>query len=76
MILAEADRLAAVGNWVKARPLFAQAEQLYSKRGDTRNALYTKFGRLHTDVETMSYTEVSSYLAEELENPIVKNDAK
>jgi len=44
--LAEADRLAWLKNWTKAEPHFAQAEKAYDARGDRRNALYARVGRL------------------------------
>ena len=75
-VLAEADRLAFLNNWHKARPLFAQAEQLFATAGDQRNALYCKISRLRADVQSMPFTEVASYLEQELTNPLVKADPK
>lgn len=75
-LLAEADRLAFLNNWHKARPLYADAEQLFAKAGDQRNALYCKISRLRADVQSMPFTEVADYLEQELANPIVKADAK
>lgn len=54
-LLAQADHFADLGNWDKARNLDAEAEQAFHDRGDARNELYAKFGRLHRDVESGSY---------------------
>ena len=75
-LLAEADRLAMLNNWHKARPLFADAERLFAAAGDERNALYCKISRLRAEVQSMSFTEVADYLDRELSNPLVQADAK
>lgn len=75
-LLAEADRLAMLNNWHKARPLFADAERLFAAAGDERNALYCKISRLRADVQSMSFIEVAEYLDRELSNPLVQADAK
>src|ERR1035437_9265232 len=75
-LLAEADRLAMLNNWHKARPLFADAERLFAAAGDERNALYCKIIRLRAEVQGMSFTEVAEYLDRELSNPLVQADAK
>src|SRR5450631_4059179 len=54
-VLAQADRLAEQGNWSKARPIYANAEAQFQRRGDRRNELYAKLGRLHGDVQAGSY---------------------
>src|SRR6266567_2280053 len=63
-LLAEAERLALLGNWAKARPLFAEAEQKYSQRGDERDALRARIGRLRCDVERTSYAAGAGYIGE------------
>jgi CHAT domain-containing protein/tetratricopeptide (TPR) repeat protein len=73
-LLAEADHLAWLHNWVRARPLYAKAEDLFAQAGDARNALYCKISRLRADVQGTSFTEVSDYLGRELQNPLVQND--
>ncbi len=73
-LLAEAEHLAWLHNWVRARPLYAEAEDLFTQAGDARNALYCKVSRLRADVQGTSFTEVSDYLATELQNPLVQND--
>ena len=75
-LLAEADRLAMLNNWHKAKPLFADAERLFAAAGDERNALYCKISRLRAEVQSMSFTEVAEYLDRELSNPLVQADAK
>ncbi len=73
-LLAQAEHLAWLHNWVRARPLYAQAESLFAQAGDARNALYCKVSRLRADVQSASFTEVADYLGKELENPLVQND--
>ena len=73
-LLAEADRLAGLGNWVKAQPLYARAEHEFHSRGDVKQELYAKFGRLHRDIETGSYTAVAEEIENDLQNPAVEGD--
>ena len=75
-LLAEADYLANLGNWEKARPYFAKAERLFMKRGDRRDALYAKISCVEADVEKGSYAQAAHYLSQQLQNPIVQNDAR
>lgn len=73
-LLARADHFAGFGNLDAARPLYAQAEQEFHERGDTRNELYAKFGRLRRDVESGPYSSVAADVAKDLQNPVVQND--
>ena len=75
-LIEKADRLAWLYNWYLAGPLYAEAEKLYEEAGDSRNALWAKIGRLRSELETMSFPEVSEYLATELDTPLVQNDAQ
>lgn len=75
-LIEKADRLAWLYNWYLAGPLYAEAEKLYEQAGDSRNELYAKIGRLRSEWETMSFPEVSEYLATELDSPLVQNDAQ
>src|ERR1700722_1769892 len=50
--------------------LYARAENLFSERGDTRNELHAKVGRLRSEAETMSFVHLSRFLNEHLQNPI------
>src|SRR5260370_39426032 len=52
LLLAEANRLAWLFNWPKAEPLYVRAEELFKKRGDTRNEIYTRVGRIRAPAET------------------------
>ena len=74
-LIEKADRLAWLYNWYLAGPIYAEAEKLYEQAGDSRNALYAKIGRLRSEWETMSFPEVSEYLATELDSPLAQNDA-
>jgi tetratricopeptide (TPR) repeat protein len=73
-LIEKADRLAWLYNWYLAGPLCAEAEKLFEQAGDSRNTLYAKIGRLRSEWETMSFPDVSEYLATELDSPLVQND--
>lgn len=73
-LLAKADGFANRGNWYKAAPLYAEAEAAFRKAGDTRNALYAKFGRLHRDVESGAYRAVHDEVSRDLADPAVTAD--
>ena len=75
-LLGEADRLYWLNNGPKAAPLFARAEMLFADRGDARNELYARVGRLRSEAETMSFVELSRFIDEQLQNPIVRGDPK
>jgi hypothetical protein len=73
-LLAEANRLAWLFNWPKAGPLYVRAEELFKERGDTRNEIYARVGRIRAQSETMSWLDVSDLLGQQLEIPVVKSD--
>ncbi len=75
-LLGEAKRLYWLNNGPKAAPLFARAEMLFADRGDARNELYAKVGHLRSEAETMSFVELSRFIDEQLQNPIVRGDDK
>jgi CHAT domain-containing protein len=75
-LLNEAVRLYWLNNSSRAAPLFARAEQLFAARGDTRDEIYAQVGRVRSEVETMSFVEVSRFLSKQLDKPIVKNDLR
>jgi hypothetical protein len=74
VLLAKANRLAWVFNWPKAQPLYARAEELFREKGDMRNEVYARVGRIRAQSETMSWTDVPKMLGQELDLPIVKGD--
>src|SRR6266850_7764530 len=76
ILLKEANRLAWLFNWPKAEPLYIRAEQLFKDKGDTRNEVYSRVGRIRAQSETMSWVDVSESLRKELDFPVVKNDQK
>jgi CHAT domain-containing protein len=76
ILLKEANRLAWLFNWPKAEPLYIRAEQLFNDKGDTRNEVYSRVGRIRAQSETMSWVDVSEILGRELDLPIAKNDQK
>jgi CHAT domain-containing protein len=76
VLLAVADRFYFLNNGPAATPLYARAEKLFSERGDTRNELHARVGRVRSDAETMSFVDLSRFLNEELQNPVVQADKK
>jgi len=65
ILLTEANRLAWLFNWPKAEPLYIRAEQLFKDKGDTRNEVYSRVGRIRAQSETMSWVDVSEILGKE-----------
>ncbi len=76
LLLAEANRLSWLFNWPRAEPLYVRAEDLYKDRGDTRNEIYARVGRIRAQAETMSWIDVSEMLGKQLEIPVVNGDAR
>ena len=76
VLLAEANRLYWLNNGPKAAPLYAKAESLFASRGDARNELYAKIGHLRSEAETMSFVDLSRFLSDQLQNPIMRNDPR
>lgn len=73
-ILAEANHFAFLSNSYEAEPLYVRAEQMFRERGDKRNELYAKIGRIRAQAETMSFVDISNFLASQLTTPLVQND--
>lgn len=73
-LLAAADHFYWLNNGPAAAPLYARAEKLFSEKGDTRNELHAKIGRLRSEAETMSFVDLSRFLGEQLQSPMMKND--
>ncbi len=74
-LLAEANRLSWLLN-PSAAQRFAQAEVRFHELGDTKNEAWARIGRIRGQAVNTSFTKVSRELAAELENPIVKSDAR
>lgn len=73
-ILAEANHFAFLSNSFRAGPLYAKAEQMFRERGDKRDELYAKIGRLRAEAETMSFVKLSDFIGSQLATPLVQND--
>src|SRR5450432_254028 len=76
-LLARALRVADLYNWADAAPAFAEAEQIFTREGDQRNALYARLGRIRSNIERDQQTlpMVSAQLAESLEDdPLLQHD--
>jgi hypothetical protein len=76
VLLKTADRFYFLNNGPAAAPLYARAEKLFSGRRDVRNELHAKVGRLRSEAESMSFVDLSRFLNEQLQNPIVQADKK
>jgi CHAT domain-containing protein/tetratricopeptide (TPR) repeat protein len=72
VLLQEANRLSWILNWPAAGPLYQRAEELFTTRGDSRNALYAKIGVMRSRAESMSFVDLSEFLGHQLSNPIMK----
>jgi CHAT domain-containing protein len=74
-LLKQALRYGDLYNWSDAAPLFSRAEQLYTERRDSRNALYAHLGRIRSTMEQLSLPEASEELGNELDhNPLLQAD--
>lgn len=73
-LIKEADRLAWLKAWVRAEPMFAEAERQFALRGDRRNELYARIGKLRGQLPRLPALVVSQRLSEYLEDPIVQTD--
>src|SRR5580698_3095427 len=74
VLLKDADRFYFLNNGPAARPLYAKAEEAFSQHGDARNEIHAKVGRLRSEAEKMSFVDLSRFLNEQLQNPIVQAD--
>jgi CHAT domain-containing protein len=73
--LKQALRYGDLYNWSDAAPLFAKAEQIYTLRGNSRDALYARLGRIRSTMEQLSLPEISEQLGDELDqNPLLRAD--
>jgi CHAT domain-containing protein/tetratricopeptide (TPR) repeat protein len=75
-LLTLADHFYWLNNGTEAAPLYSKAERLFSQRGDRRNELYARVGRLRSEAEMTPFVELSRALNEELQNPIVESDSR
>jgi hypothetical protein len=75
-LIQQADRLSWLKNWTRAEPLYGEAQQLFAARGDRRNALYAEISALRGQLPRLPVAEVSQRLAEYLDDPLVRSDAR
>ena len=76
-LLSKALRLADFYNWADAAPAFAEAETLFVRAGDERNAMYAKLGRIRSNIERdqQILPLVAAQLGDALANdPLLQND--
>ena len=75
-IVAEADRLAMLYNWPKAAQLYARAESILAKSGDTKDALYARLGYIWATADTGVNPALSIEVDRDLRDVIVQSDAR
>jgi CHAT domain-containing protein len=75
-LLAEANRLAWLSNWPGAGALYSRAEKLFRDKGDTRDEIYARVGRVWAQAETTSLVDASESLTQQLGDPIVRRDPR
>jgi tetratricopeptide (TPR) repeat protein len=75
-LLKEAERLAWLKAWTQAAPLYADAERLFTARGDPRNALFARINHLRGRLPTLAIADVSQQLDAYLDDPLVQSDAR
>lgn len=75
-LVKEAERLAWLKAWTAAAPLYAEAERLFTARGDPRNALFARISHLRGKLPTLPIAEVSQQLDVYLDNPLVQSDPR
>jgi CHAT domain-containing protein len=76
LLMSKADHFYWLNNGPQAAPLYARAERLFAEDGDIRNQVRAKVGRLRSEGETMSFIELSRLLNDQLQEPMVRNDAQ
>lgn len=74
--LFEADRLARLGNWAAAHPIYVELENRFRQTGDKNNELHCHYGRYHLEQEYSNLLSLSESLEIELRRPEVKADPR
>lgn len=72
--LARADRLAKLGNWEAAGPIYTDLEARFRKKADLRDEIYAYVSRFGAEEESIDLQKVSAELAEIIRRPIVQKD--
>lgn len=76
-LLDHANYLSWLNNWDAAGPFYARAEVLFKAKGDHRNELYARIGRIRTPYrETSTETSSAQILEEALADPVTRSDPK
>ena len=75
VLLTQALRLGDLYNWSDSAQPFSVAEQLFTKAGDRRNALYARLGRLRATMEQYSLPALSEQIMTLLDRePLLQSD--
>jgi tetratricopeptide (TPR) repeat protein len=74
LLLKQADHFFLHCDYWHAQPLYAKAETLYARNGDTRNALYARISQYPANLGALSFPEVSRFLDKVLRTPLVMDD--
>ncbi len=75
-VLAEADRLAYLYNWPNAEPLYAQAEALFNKSGDKKDALYARLGWIWSQATNGTAMKFEQEVQADARDPLVEADPR
>lgn len=75
-LLKEAERLSWLKAWTAAAPLYAEAERLFTARGDPSNALFARINHLRGQLPTLPVADVSQQLDAYLDDPLIQSDAR
>ena len=75
-LLSEANRLAWLGNWYAAAPLYRKAEKKFHSMGDVENEAYARIGAIRAQAVHTRSDQVVSAFGAELKVPVVSRDLR
>ncbi len=75
-MLKEANRLSWLLNWNAAEPLYTSAEEMFKSSGNARDELYARVGRLRSQYDRISFSEISKSLRQILYDHITQTDPR
>ena len=75
-LLTEADQFALLYNWPQAAPLYAQAESLFKRAGDRKNAVLARLGYLWANADNGVSPTISNEVAGYLQDRLLQSDPK
>ena len=75
-VLADADRFSRLYNWPKAAPLYSQAQELFEKSGDRKNALSARLGYIWATADQGVNANLMAEVDRDLSDPLVQSDPR